>query len=494
MKVTVTSRTVRCDRGFTVAEMVIASVILFVVLMGVIGAVAFSAQSVQMQKRREQASNIANAHLEEARNLPYDQLGTATGNPPGAVPVTDAEGDYTVQTAIKWRRDPVTLLSTNKEVIVRVSWTTPAPGTVTLATAMYGRSTLVNTGDVEVHARYRSSTNPVPGVRFAIHGIADTTDPDGVAFLGKVPIGTYDLHVSGVPVGYTYDPAEVSNQTVVADRLTPVNVSFQKPSTVVYTVSDAATTNRIPNATVTVRDGSGTTVDALHTDGAGQVTFSGLRVGTYNVHFEAETYQSASQALSITQEDSTQNIDITLSPMPTTGSVEVKVVDNNKTILPNAKVVLRDASGAQTTLTTASNGVATFTSVSPGDYTITCSLAGYTDRTVPLSVKAGDALSITVDMSGTYDAGMDITTYKRGLLGGIVLTGSIRVIVSGPGYYNDSLYSNPTLIGILFPGRIRVRGLLPGTYSVQTYQKPASVVTVIVSAGKISDVTVTQNR
>ncbi len=329
---------------------------------------------------------------------------------------------------------------------------------------------------------------------FTIAGINGVTGANGVVFIGAVPIGTYDIAVSGVPSGYAYDPADVTGKVVVADDLTTVVVNFGRPSTVNYTITDSVTHNVIPNVAVTLVNSDGKTVGTAHTAADGVATFTGLLIGTYSVQFDANGYNSATQPLSITQEDSTQNIPVSLAPKPTTGSVAVTVKDSNGTILQNATVVLRNSStGVQTTLQTASNGVATFANMPPGDYTVHCSMAGYSSPAdSSLTLNAGDALSLTVILSGSSDTGLDIATYKQGLLGGILLTPGIRVIVSGPGYYNDSLTSSFSLIGLLFPSHIRITGLLPGTYTVQTYTKPLSVVTVIVTGGHISNCSVVQ--
>ena len=106
---------------------------------------------------------------------------------------------------------------------------------------------------------------------------------------------------------------------------------------------------------------------------------------------------------------------------------------------------------------------------------------GYNVQVQSVTVSALGTIS-TVVMAGTAKGNMHIVTLdKNGH------AAAIRVIISGPGYYRDSLTSSTS-------GQLNVTDLPVGSYEVSCYTNPASVATVIISAGQTADVTVSQSK
>ncbi len=69
------------DSGFTVVEYLVAAAILFIVSTGVMGALAYASTANASTAMRELGLEVANQRMEQARNLPYDSLGTTNGYP-----------------------------------------------------------------------------------------------------------------------------------------------------------------------------------------------------------------------------------------------------------------------------------------------------------------------------------------------------------------------------------------------------------------------------
>ena len=78
-------RFMRDDSGFTVVEYLVAAAILFIVSTGVMGALAYASTANASTAMRQLGLEVANQRMEQARNLPYDSLGTTNGYPIGTI-------------------------------------------------------------------------------------------------------------------------------------------------------------------------------------------------------------------------------------------------------------------------------------------------------------------------------------------------------------------------------------------------------------------------
>ncbi len=141
----------------TIVELLVASLILGLGVMGVSALFVASARSATIAEVQADATDIAAGEIEVIRSLPYDQVGIATsasgyqpevdGRPtvtePGANLITPEErverdGDpFLVERSVTWMT-PADPGAVYKLVLVRVSWETTA-GTrqVELQTGLY---------------------------------------------------------------------------------------------------------------------------------------------------------------------------------------------------------------------------------------------------------------------------------------------------------------------------------------------------------------------
>lgn len=130
---------VQNDSGFTIIEVLIATFIIGVVVVGLFGLFILSLRTVQDNERRIVAIALANEKMELVRNLPYVDVGTLGGVPSGSLLQEEVIArnnlSYTVTTDIRYvddphdglaGGDPNDLLNTDyKQVRVEVSWNSP---------------------------------------------------------------------------------------------------------------------------------------------------------------------------------------------------------------------------------------------------------------------------------------------------------------------------------------------------------------------------------
>ena len=286
------SRHMSPDAGFTVVEILMATVIMLIIAMGVIATLSFSAWATAGAAQRTKALNIANQYIEKARNLPYDQMGTNSdggvyGDPPGDIHTPDVIGDFGVESKISWQRD-ANGRSQYKNIEVTVTWAWPISGSVKLTTSVFGKTDLTNVGDLALTLLDHDTNLPLGGVLVTVVPQGTTqprsvrTGANGVAFFGTLPTGQASVTMaSTVWVFDTTVPADVPVISVATgDVLSNFTIKGQKPSSlrvqVVGTHGDG-----LPGANVSTVV-MGQTV-AGSTDANGYVTFTMLPQGTYAV-------------------------------------------------------------------------------------------------------------------------------------------------------------------------------------------------------------------
>jgi Tfp pilus assembly protein PilV len=273
------------DAGFTVVEFVAAAVILFVVLMGVLGAVQYAGAANQMSSMRQGAIDVATEQIEFDRNIPYSSLGVYysngyVGNPSGTIPatttVTTDRGTYAVATTITWQ-----VLSNNaayKELSVKVSWMAPTSGSMSVETAVYGNGSTTNLANVELKAV--DSDNPAQAVAGAMitlgpssgTNMVGVSQSDGTVFFANVPTGKCSFPVTYDP-NYLIDTSGLGTPTLAVGFQNLGFFYVQKPCTATFHVHSTSVTN-YPNATVTLKDLDHSLTFTGKTDSNGNVTFS----------------------------------------------------------------------------------------------------------------------------------------------------------------------------------------------------------------------------
>ena len=232
---------------------------------------------------------------------------------------------------------------------------------------------------------------PVQGAVFQVRNSANTvvatitTNAQGKAQTGLLPLGTYSVRETSVPSPYILDATPFNMTLTYKDMHTPVVVTTR-------TVTNEAARGRleltkqnednepVQGAVYQVRNAAKTVVATITTNAQGKAQTGLLPLGTYTV---TETFVPAPYLLDTTP----FNMTLTYKDMHTPVVVTTKTVTNeaaqgrikiikrdsiNQELLANAIFDVHDAGNVIVdTITTDTNGVATSISLPLGDYTVT---------------------------------------------------------------------------------------------------------------------------
>lgn len=264
------------QRGFSMAEVVVAIMIFEFLGAGIIGMLTSTTAATRLARQRTLAHQAALSRIESIRAMSYDSVGIVDGNPSGSVAATssvDTGGlQATVSTQISYVNDPTPLSYTSyanyKKVVVevfRASDSRQLAQEVTYIAPPVKSSESNATINVQV-VDYGDST-PVQGVAVALStGPSaprnDTSDVSGdVTFAGLTPNPVsgsqayYDLSLTP-PSGYAVLPDTVSPAAAAHVQLSPgqtwaTALDLYQPSTIYVQLRNHDGTPFAGSATVT---------------------------------------------------------------------------------------------------------------------------------------------------------------------------------------------------------------------------------------------------
>jgi len=398
----------RDDSGFTIAEYVMASAILLIVSIAIMGTLAYASTASTGNTRHEEALSLANQRLEQARNLPYDSVGTTNGYPTGDIPGSVDVGDFTVVTDVVWAIDPVSNLSSCKTIQITVSWETPRQGSVSITSNIAGKSTVANAGDVKIFVVDADTGAKLQGASISIQPSTGpkatrSTDASGSVRWGKVPAGA--LGITGTCPGYALDVAPLAGATVIAGQLNTWTIQAVKPSTAAITVLDSSKTspnNKLAGVTVTLVGPSGTLTAVSNSSGV--ANFDGLLKGTYSVTGALAGYSPVATSIAIIAGGQGYATSLTMNKQ---ASLTVTVEDQDGAAVPNLTLSF---SPSVTAAKTDSNGQTVVNNIAPGTYNVTASLSGYTSDSgsVTIAVGADATLSLVITKEATLPGTLNV--------------------------------------------------------------------------------------
>jgi type II secretory pathway pseudopilin PulG len=479
----------------TLPEVMIASSILLVCLTAMATLLGGAVNSSQTATMRDKATNLANLRIEAARSLSYDRVGLhyATGlygDPAGDIVTPETVGDFVVTTECTWVRTS-TGRAAYKKLRVVVSWQKPAQSQVEITTMIYGKSNIVTSGDLDVRLRYVEDgafvTNATVSIRDAANSArAVSSDTSGSAFFGQVAMGNLAMAVTP-PAGCLVDTSTMSAVAISADAVTTVMVYIQRPAQATIKCVNTDGTP-IEGALVGLQRADGVAIPGVYTGPDGNAVFPGMLYSSYSATVTKTGYGSATLPVVINSSVPAPVVQFTMAPRLDVG-LRVRVYDANGTKIAGGTVHVRKASGgADVAVATAgTNGEASFTGLDPIPYVVTVELNGYVTQVQTITPADGTTTVADFRMSPVVVNGnLSITTYdKHGHLA------SLQVIVSGPGYYRNTLMSSSSRTGL---GTLTLTDLVPGSYTVQVTPNPSSIVTTIVNGGQTAYASVSQNR
>ena len=441
------------DAGYTVIELVIATSVLAVVALGAMGALRYAAASSVQTDRREQALAVANRHLEQIRNLNYDDIGTVSGYPTGDIPNSQDDGVYTVQTTIGWSHDLDTGLSTSKNIKVTVLWSEPTPGTVTIESNIAGKSSIVNAGDVKINVVDAETGDPIVGALVKIKPLSGAqsssmTNSNGYAYWGKVPAGA--ITITCTKSGYFINLDTIAGASVAPNELNEWTVTAEEPSTGIIYVKDQFG-DPVPGASVKLTKSPFT--NTVVTDSEGKARFDDLGKGTYTVVSTGPSgYSTGSGSLAVTVAGGTYYCNLTVTKY---ARLFVTVVDENDNVVPGAAVsVTGPGSVTPASATSGADGKTAHVLGAGGTYTASVTKSGYLSGSGSQAVVAGADGSLTVmieqlktttfivkvvDQNGAAVSGANVTASGAGSVSPASATsdgsGYVTFTVGLPGAY-----------------------------------------------------------
>ena len=441
------------DSGFTLAEILVATVILLLVALGVIGALTFSARTTAVTAQRTRALNMASQYVERARNLDYDLVGTyldggVYGDPPGSIHTPDTPTTMwdssrpaptfgtgiTVATKVTWQRNS-SGRSQYKNIEVIASWTNPIPGSVKLATSVFGKTSLTNVGDLQVSLKDKSTDAPIAGVAVSItpKGAAAprtvVTDAQGVAFWGMVPTGAASMTVSAADwVFDTSDPSSVPAITVATgDVLSSFTVLGQKASNL--RVRAVGTHGEGLSGVAISTTVTGKAVSAV-SDAQGYVLFTAVPPGVYSVTGTRSDRQQATGSVTVPAPAAAGQVFNASLTMHDPISVTYRVNAANTTSPESGAVVTlyTQAGAAVSSGNTNGSGLVTLSALAPGNYYAMVTVGAAQGRHPAV---AGAYLALSATDYGNHDS--PVGASAGGLLIQLSAPSLIRVGVIGTG-------------------------------------------------------------
>jgi len=240
------------NKGLTLIEILVATLVLGVVSIGLFGLFSFTLKIINENRGRTGAVALAEQRLEMIRNLPYSDVGTIGGIPQGTVAgsenVIRNNFNYTVNAYIYYIDDPFdgligepeeTLNTDYKKVQVAAAWTSGfGQRSVVLSTivAPKGIETTAGGGTLKINV-FDALGDPVSAAN--VHVENDQVDPvisadyqtgeNGILILPGAPESIENYSVTVTKAGYSVDqtcPQEIGEPNPIC----PVDIENSNPT------------------------------------------------------------------------------------------------------------------------------------------------------------------------------------------------------------------------------------------------------------------------
>jgi len=420
----------RRNLGQTYIEVLIAIGILGILTAAVFVILSSSYELVGFSRSRVTALHLAEQKIEIIRNMPYDQIGTVGGIPPG--PLAQVETavlnglSYTIRTTIIYVDDPfdgvapVDLLPTDyKRIRVEVSWQGLAksaanPVVFVSDISPKGLETSSGGGTISILV-IDSNAVPVSGATITISAslnppidITLTTGEDGRILLPGAPSCNSCYRITASKNGYsqdrTYSIEEVANPdkpdlSIIEGQVSEVSFAIDKVSTLtVKSVSDRESNFAVlPTVSFTLRGqkiiGKDTQDQPVYkynqlfsTNESGEITINNLEWDNYIAIPSASYDISGTNPLSPIKllANSTQTFTISLSSH-TSNTLLVSFLDSNHSPVSSVSATLSDGAGFNSTKLSGISsdpdfGQVFFKSLSELSYHLHATVSGFLDN------------------------------------------------------------------------------------------------------------------
>jgi prepilin-type N-terminal cleavage/methylation domain-containing protein len=254
----------RKKQGFTLIEVIVGLAIFAILLTGVMGAYSALARSVKVAREKITLASLSASNMEIVRNLPYSQIGTVNGNPPGQLPDLANARTATIESTTYKIYYEVTYMDDPADGTI-LAGTDPAPNdykqvkmfilnnTTNIATSFVtnvspkGLESLNNAGALLIKV-FNAAGQPVSGANVHIENLAltpdivldRTTDSAGNWIEVGLPASVNGYHVIVTKNGFSTDqsyPISGSNPNPIKPDSTIVNGQVTQVSFAIDLVS-----------------------------------------------------------------------------------------------------------------------------------------------------------------------------------------------------------------------------------------------------------------
>ncbi len=243
----------RHSAGLSLIELLITVAVFITVFMGLFGIVQYTSKLVLNSSMKLTALSLANDRMEYFRSLPYDDVGTISGIPPGTIPqnsTTSINGTtFTERVLVEYVDDAgdgaLTATTTDsngipsdyKRIKVEIGWNVNeyVNGSIFLVSNIVPRSieTTAGGGSVRINVIDENS-NPLPGALVRLFNASSTPTIDVSRFSDASGIALF----SGAPTGSNYQVV-VGGGEYSTDQTYLVSPANPIPSTAPFTVLEA---------------------------------------------------------------------------------------------------------------------------------------------------------------------------------------------------------------------------------------------------------------
>jgi len=350
------------NKGFTFIDVLVGTALLVIVMIGIFTGFQLLFRVLAQSQGRTVALALANEQIEIIRNLPYQDIGTQDGVPPGEIPqIRTEEVDnrpYTITTDIIYIDDPFDgispddeLSSDYKKARVEITWSEHELTKSVMEIANFSPPNLeseISGGTLSLYVNDSQSGKSIINTQIEIINdqvepaiyIFTTTDDNGwLSRPGLPPSADYEVHVSQInydehrtySASESLDPEpEYSHAQIIEGDKTTRYFLIAKVSTIdIETVDDQnQPLEEIPFALKGGRDIGINPIDDsrvysyenndLTTDTNGQRQFSNMSSGEYYLEITSPYYAVLTPNLErpfIVESDLNQLVTITLAPV-----------------------------------------------------------------------------------------------------------------------------------------------------------------------------------
>jgi len=228
--------------GFTLVEVVVGLAIFGILVSGVLGAYAVLSKSTKAAREKVVLSSLSQNYLEIVRNMPYSQVGTLNGNPPGNLPdysnayTQVIEGvTYKIYYEVTYVHDPADPVASNPDYKqVKMSIQNTVTGIVTSFVTTVSPKGIITSGGAIAIQVINAQGQPVNGASIHIVNTAltpdilldRTSDSSGNWNEVGLPASVNGYHIVVTKSGYSTDqtyPITQANPNPVKPDVTVLN-------------------------------------------------------------------------------------------------------------------------------------------------------------------------------------------------------------------------------------------------------------------------------